>query len=231
MSTRRKRKPKPSKWYLLWAKSSWNLTEDLPSISRYEEDYYKNLQRVKVEEDEQLPTSSTFEQTSSTSEQTTEGSFSENNVQHDSLEKCVLYDKEFRIKKSRLTTSHIQTHTSWKPYECHLCHKRFSFKDYLKRHFRSQHTGEKNFLCDVCNKSFTDSSNLKRHQYKHGGEKPFSCSFCDKQFTSNWNLQRHERTHTKEKPFECHQCKKAFAAKCNLNTHLKVHTEEKIVHL
>ena len=41
-----------------------------------------------------------------------------------------------------------------KPFECTVCHKRFTQKAHLVQHVRI-HSGEKPFYCTVCNKRFT----------------------------------------------------------------------------
>lgn len=61
-----------------------------------------------------------------------------------------------------------------KPFECELCHKRFSRRDKLNMHSRS-HTGEKPHKCKHCPYAAADSSSLKKHLRIHYDERPFKC--------------------------------------------------------
>ena len=69
---RRKRGRKPSTLYLLYSKNTWNRKDELPDIGELENIYYRNRDKVKVEDDD-VPSCSSYEQS-------TEHSISENIV-------------------------------------------------------------------------------------------------------------------------------------------------------
>ena len=107
---------------------------------------------------------------------------------------------------------------SEKPFECDICHKRYSYRQSLRNHKRI-HTDRNPYKCNICDKKFCNSSNLKIHRRIHTGEKPFKCNFCGKKHTQRSNLKKHERTHTGEKPFECNLCAQTFRQKSHLRNH------------
>ncbi|KAJ3165631.1 hypothetical protein HK101_000196 [Irineochytrium annulatum] len=127
---------------------------------------------------------------------------------------------------------HLQTHTGDKPFECTVCHQRFSDESGLPQHMRT-HTGEKPFKCVVeeggCGKEFAIAGALRIHRRLHTGEKPFACreEGCDKRFAESSNLTKHVRVHTGEKPFQCtaNNCGKKFARPDQVSRHLKTHAD------
>lgn len=82
-----------------------------------------------------------------------------------------------------------------KPFECELCHKRFSRRDKLNMHSRS-HTGEKPHKCKHCPYAAADSSSLKKHLRIHYDERPFKCQICPYASRNSSQLTVHLRSHT-----------------------------------
>lgn len=88
-------------------------------------------------------------------------------------------------------------HAGEKPFECELCHKRFSRRDKLNMHSRS-HTGEKPHKCKHCLYAAADSSSLKKHLRIHYDERPFKCQICPYASRNSSQLTVHLRSHTGE---------------------------------
>lgn len=87
------------------------------------------------------------------------------------------------------------SHAGEKPFECELCHKRFSRRDKLNMHSRS-HTGEKPHKCKHCPYAAADSSSLKKHLRIHYDERPFKCQICPYASRNSSQLTVHLRSHT-----------------------------------
>ncbi|XP_053498941.1 zinc finger protein 64 [Ictalurus furcatus] len=121
---------------------------------------------------------------------------------------------------------HMLTHTGDRPFECELCHKRFSRRDKLNLHSRS-HTGEKPHKCKHCTYAATDSSSLKKHLRVHYDERPFKCQICPYASRNSSQLTVHLRSHTGDAPFQCGECGAKFKINSDLKRHTRVHSGEK----
>ena len=112
--------------------------------------------------------------------------------------------------------------SSEKPFECDICHKRYSCRRSLRNH-KHIHTDQYPFRCGICDKGFYNSSNLKIHKRIHTGEKPFECNICGQKMSQMSHLREHKRNHTGEKPFDCELCAKSFRQKNHLKNHERIH--------
>ncbi|XP_073966161.1 uncharacterized protein [Choristoneura fumiferana] len=121
-----------------------------------------------------------------------------------------------------LTDHTNNAHVKLKPFECSVCHKRFTQQGGVQQHMR-MHTGDRPFPCTFCPKAFTQKSGLDQHLRIHTKVKPYRCVICDKKFCQSVHLKQHMRTHTHVAPFQCALCQKRFKQSSHLNYHLKAH--------
>ena len=110
---------------------------------------------------------------------------------------CTLCGKGF--KRNGELSSHMNTHTGEKPYECEKCGLNFTFKGGLRKHTLKHMIDEGTYCqdeiaiktCNECGKAFYSNAHLERHMKSHFGIKDFHCNICGKSFAANRNLQQH----------------------------------------
>ncbi|CAG4980514.1 unnamed protein product [Parnassius apollo] len=141
--------------------------------------------------------------------------------ENQSLYNCEICGAGFQTSKELLDHSTV-AHVKLKPFECKLCHKRFTQPVGLEQHTR-MHTGYRPYSCTVCSKTFTQKSGLDQHTRTHTKVRPYRCIICNKTFSQSVTLKQHMRTHTNVSPFQCGICEKRFKQSSHLNYHLKNH--------
>ncbi|KAB7501650.1 Zinc finger and BTB domain-containing protein 22 [Armadillidium nasatum] len=72
---------------------------------------------------------------------------------------------------------------------CKHCSYRSFDRVNVKRHMSYDHKDERPFECPICHFRFTLRTNLQRHMLTHTGEKPFECSLCSKKFRTKTPLE------------------------------------------
>ncbi|NXO14868.1 ZBT41 protein, partial [Oriolus oriolus] len=145
------------------------------------------------------------------------------------LLQCPKCDKKFdRIGKSKYE-SHTRVHTGEKPFECDICHQRYSTKSNLTVH-RKKHSSDTDFhkkehKCPYCNKLHASKKTLAKHvkfhpenvqeflSIKKTKSEGWKCDICKKSFTRRPHLEEHMILHSQDKPFKCTYCEEHFKSR------------------
>ncbi|XP_028588381.2 zinc finger and BTB domain-containing protein 41 isoform X1 [Podarcis muralis] len=124
---------------------------------------------------------------------------------------------------------HSRVHTGEKPFQCDICHQRYSTKSNLTVH-RKKHNDEivchkKEHKCPYCNKLHATKKTLVKHLKRFHPEKVqeflskkkksegWKCDICNKSFTRRPHLEEHMILHTQDKPFKCTYCEEHFKSR------------------
>ncbi|XP_050538915.1 zinc finger protein 37-like isoform X2 [Daktulosphaira vitifoliae] len=137
---------------------------------------------------------------------------------------CELCGKKWRTVTE--LKSHIQSHSTIRPYACEVCGQAYKMKKALDVHV-GMHNGIHPFTCEYCNKSFTQKVGLQKHIPIHTGYTRFQCDLCGKRFIHQKSFHIHTMTHTGEKHVKCPECGLAVLSQSHLKRHLRVHTGER----
>lgn len=71
---------------------------------------------------------------------------------------CSKERKTFYLMREHMLLTHLRNHS--KRYACDECPKRYTMKEHLRYHKRSNHRKERPFTCSLCSKSFSSKSYL-----------------------------------------------------------------------
>ncbi|KAH3897436.1 hypothetical protein DPMN_021624 [Dreissena polymorpha] len=116
-----------------------------------------------------------------------------------------------------------------KMFSCEWCGKTFCRRDFLARHM-VVHTGEKPFECHICLRRFNVRTNLNSHTHEFTQMWRPICSVCNRLCPSRRALMVHMCIHTGERPHACQHCEMRFTQKNNLKRHMQnVHRLNKIL--
>ncbi|XP_030063673.1 zinc finger and BTB domain-containing protein 41 [Microcaecilia unicolor] len=142
--------------------------------------------------------------------------------------KCPKCDKTFNRRGKY--ESHTRVHTGEKPFECDICHQRYSTKSNLTVH-RKKHSSETDFhkkehKCPYCSKLHASRKTLVKHVKRFHPEsiqeflsirmikiEEWECDICSKSFTRRPHLQEHMILHSQDKPFKCTYCEEHFKSR------------------
>jgi Zinc finger, C2H2 type len=82
---------------------------------------------------------------------------------------------------------------------------------------------EKPYECEICHHKFTQSNSMKAHRMIHEAIKPvFQCSLCPTKCSRKTDLKIHvQKLHQSDQPVVCKKCSKSFADRYLFNVHRK----------
>ncbi|XP_054837568.1 zinc finger and BTB domain-containing protein 41 [Eublepharis macularius] len=141
---------------------------------------------------------------------------------------CPKCDKTF--DRAGKYESHTRVHTGEKPFECDICHQRYSTKSNLTVHRKKHNNGiefhKKEHKCLYCNKLHATKKTLLKHvkrfhpenaqeffSIKKKKSEGWKCDICSKSFTRRPHLKEHMILHTQNKPFKCTYCEEHFKSR------------------
>lgn len=145
---------------------------------------------------------------------------------------CSLCEVQFETQRALNIHKYSHNLIEDGKYQCHICSKTFTVRDYLRKHVRAHYSvtrkkQAKKYSCPTCQKKFRTAARLNSHANMHTGEKPFLCVICGKGYADKEYLVKHQRLHSNEKPYLCDDCGLRFAFRQSYTSHRKLHTGEK----
>ena len=139
---------------------------------------------------------------------------------------CEVDGCQYQTKLKSIFIRHKRIHN--RPFECDVCHKRFSRKKNYEDH-KIKHMNDKPFKCDQCTKSFNTPKNLSKHIFNLHKPKTIPCDVegCEKLFSSTDYLKAHMKTHQDKSEKERVACEwpgcEKILFKSTIEDHMKRH--------
>lgn len=119
---------------------------------------------------------------------------------------------------------HMKAH--FKPFECHICKKKFSEERYFKEH-KLNHKTANPFACKKCGRGYTRKTSLHRHmKTAHSFERNFACKLCSYRGKTKDDLTTHAKIHSKA--YVCDFCSKKFSRSTHLKEHRELHINPEV---
>ncbi len=138
---------------------------------------------------------------------------------------CDVCGKVFSTKD--YIRSHVQSHAKF-AVECEFCGKSFKFRTNMRAHINTEHlNADKRFVCVICGKNFKTKFSLKAHLETHNDSRPFECLVCGKSFKSKTRLKTHSVVQSDRQDFKCEICEKRFKRNGDLKEHLRRHENKR----
>ena len=78
---------------------------------------------------------------------------------------------------------------------CKFCGRVFTRNATMRRHVAAVHEKSETFQCHLCEKTFTSKDYLEAHIKTHPGNKPFQCKLCNSEFSQRINYMKHLESH------------------------------------
>lgn len=140
---------------------------------------------------------------------------------HDLAFSCETCKKRFALrtvmKQHQMLHQHgIFNQTPPAKYECDICGRFKSCKDYLREHMREQHRDQK-LQCDICSKTFKQKKTLIGHLEIHN---KLQCPICPRKVTKKI-FNYHIKAHSEKKNIICKLCPRRVSTNKSLRTHVR----------
>ncbi|KAL7643244.1 UNVERIFIED_CONTAM: hypothetical protein RMT77_006535 [Armadillidium vulgare] len=138
----------------------------------------------------------------------------------------VTYPKQMKNHLIKVHNFSRLSNSLYKPFECTLCHKRYSSSSGLHNHKKTVHSGA-TFTCTVCGKSFKHKRLLSLHSIRHS-IKNVKCLHCEACFFHTYELNKHiNSVHRKIRGYECPICFTYLCQSSSLTHHMSQHANDK----